>query len=52
MMAKKKAQPTKHSAVQRELRTPKYQVRVVENKNKYRRSRDKTIGIEDFRKVA
>ncbi|MBQ0762453.1 hypothetical protein [Marinobacter psychrophilus] len=51
-MAKKKAQPTKHSAVQRELRTPKYQMRVVENKSKYRRSRDKTTRVEDFRKAA
>jgi hypothetical protein len=51
-MVKKKAQPTKHSAVQRELRTPKYQMRVVESKRQYRRSRDKTARTEDFRKAA
>ena len=31
-MAKKKAVPTKHSAVQRDLKTPKYRMRVVEDK--------------------
>lgn len=51
-MAKKKAKPTKHSAVQRELRTPKYQMRVVEDKSKYRRHRDKSVRMEDFRKAA
>lgn len=51
-MAKKKAQPTKHSAVQRELRTPKYQMRVVEDKSKYSRSRNKNVQMEDFRKAA
>jgi len=51
-MAKKKAQPTKHSAVQRELRSPKYQMRVVQSKSKYRRNRDKTVRMEDFRKAA
>lgn len=52
MMTKKKAKPTKHSAVQRELRTPKYQMRVVEDKSKYRRNRDKSVRMEDFRKAA
>ncbi|MBK1873821.1 hypothetical protein FE848_11345 [Marinobacter sp. 1-3A] len=51
-MAKKKAMPTKHSAVQRELKTPKYQMRVVEDKSKYRRNRDKSLRMEDFRKAA
>ncbi|WP_298449154.1 hypothetical protein [uncultured Marinobacter sp.] len=51
-MAKKKVSPTKHSAVQRELKTPKYQMRVVEDKSKYRRSRDKNVRMEDFRKAA
>ncbi len=51
-MAKKKAMPTKHSAVQRELKTPKYQMRVVEDKSKYRRNRDKNVRMEDFRKAA
>tara|TARA_R110001592_G_scaffold134538_2_gene350304 strand:- start:561 stop:770 length:210 start_codon:yes stop_codon:yes gene_type:complete len=51
-MTKKKAKPTEHSAVQRELRTPKYQMRVVEDKSKYRRNRDKSVRMEDFRKAA
>ena len=51
-MAKKKAKPTKHSAVKRELKTPKYQVRVMEDKSKYRRNRDKNVRMEEFRKVA
>ncbi len=51
-MAKKKARPTQHSAVQRDLRTPKYQMRVVEDKTKYRRNRDKAVSIGDFRKAA
>jgi len=51
-MAKKKATPTKHSAVQRDLKTPKYQMRVIENKSKYRRNRDKSVQMEDFRKAA
>ena len=52
IMAKKKAAPTKHSAVQRDLKTPKYQMRVIENKSKYRRNRDKSVRMEDFRKAA
>ena len=51
-MAKKRAKPTQHSAVQRELRTPKYHMRVVEDKSKYKRKRDKAVRIEDFRKAA
>lgn len=51
-MAKKKAIPTKDSAVQRDLKTPKYRMRVVEDKSKYRRNRDKSVRIEDFRKAA
>src|SRR5690554_3887246 len=51
-MAKKRAKPTQHSAVQRELRTPKYQMRVVEDKRKYSRNRDKSVRMEDFRKAA
>lgn len=51
-MAKKQAKATQHSAVQRELRTPKYQMRVVEDKSKYKRKRDKTVRMEDFRKAA
>ncbi|MCR8916268.1 hypothetical protein FDP08_09265 [Marinobacter panjinensis] len=51
-MAKKRAKPTQHSAIQRELKTPKYQMRVVEDKSKYKRKRDKVVQIEDFRKAA
>tara|TARA_R110001599_G_scaffold335612_2_gene552768 strand:+ start:1473 stop:1709 length:237 start_codon:yes stop_codon:yes gene_type:complete len=51
-MAKKRAKPTQHSAVQRDLKTPKYQMRVVEDKSKYKRKRDKAVRIEDFRKAA
>ncbi|MDO6443098.1 MULTISPECIES: hypothetical protein [unclassified Marinobacter] len=51
-MAKRKAKPTKHSAVQRDLKTPKYQMRVVEDKSKYSRRRDKSVRMEDFRKAA
>lgn len=51
-MAKRRATPTKHSAVQRELRTPKYQMRIVDDKTRYKRSRDKQVRVEDFRKAA
>ena len=51
-MARKRAKATQHSAVRRELRTPKYQTRVVEDKSRYKRSRDKVVGVEDFRKAA
>lgn len=51
-MAKTRAKPTQHSAVHRDLRTPKYQMRVVEDKSRYNRKRDKTVRSEDFRKAA
>ena len=51
-MARKRAKATQHSAVQRDLRSPKYQMRVVEDKTKYKRSRDKTVRSEGFRKAA
>lgn len=51
-MAKRRAQPTQHSAVRRELRTPKYQLRIVEDKTRYNRKRDKQARSEDFRKAA
>ncbi|MDR9425163.1 MAG: hypothetical protein ACQEW7_14600 [Pseudomonadota bacterium] len=51
-MARKRAKATQHSAVQRELRTPKYQMRVVEDKTRYKRTRDKAVRREDFRKAA
>lgn len=51
-MAKKRAKPTQESAIKRELKTPKYQMRVVEDKTRYKRKRDKTVRSEDFRKAA
>lgn len=51
-MAKKRAKPTQESAIKRDLKTPKYQMRVVEDKSKYRRSRDKAVRMEGFRKAA
>ena len=51
-MSQRKRKPTQHSQVQRELRTPKYRQRVVEDKTKYSRKRDKAVRSEDFRKAA
>ncbi|WP_372965709.1 hypothetical protein [Marinobacter sp.] len=51
-MAKKRARPTQESAVKRDLKTPKYQMRVVESKTRYKRQRDKVARMEDFRKAA
>lgn len=51
-MARRRAAPTKHSAVHHDLRTPKYRMRVVEDKTKYKRPRDKQVRSEDFRKAA
>ncbi|MFY0665946.1 MAG: hypothetical protein JXQ97_15090 [Natronospirillum sp.] len=51
-MSKKKRQPTQHSQVERELRTPKYRLRVVSDKTQYDRKRDKKPSAEDFQKAA
>lgn len=51
-MARKKRTPTHHSQVQRDLRSPLYQMRVVKEKTRYNRKRDKTVRSEDFRKAA
>lgn len=51
-MAKKKRQPTQRSQVERELRTPKYRLRVVSDKTQYDRQRDKKVRSEDFQKAA
>lgn len=51
-MARKRAKPIQESAIKRELKTPKYQMRVVEDKTRYKRQRDKTVRMEDFRKAA
>ena len=51
-MAKKRAKPTQESAIKRDLKTPKYQMRVVEDKTKYKRQRNKNLRAEDFRKAA
>lgn len=47
-----KRKTTQHSAVRRDLRTPKYQMRVVENQKPYKRSRDKSVRPEEFLKAA
>lgn len=47
-----KGKATQHSAIRRDLRSPKYQMRVVENKKSYKRSRDKGVRSEEFRKSA
>lgn len=51
-MASKRAKPTQESAIKRDLKTPKYQMRVVADKSKYKRQRDKCVRAEDFRKAA
>lgn len=51
-MARKRARPTQESAVRRDLNTPKYRMRVVEDKTKYKRQRNKCARLEDFRKAA
>lgn len=51
-MAKKRATPTRESAVKRDLRTPKYQIRIVEDKTRYNRKKMGKISPEGFRKVA
>lgn len=51
-MARKRVRPTQESAIKRELKTPKYQMRVVEDKTKYKRQRNKKLLAEDFRKAA
>ncbi|PHQ27429.1 hypothetical protein CLH62_07640 [Marinobacter guineae] len=51
-MAKKRAKPTQESAIKRDLKTPKYQMRVVEDKTRYKRQRGKAVRAEDFRKAA
>jgi len=51
-MAKKKGRPTAESAVQRDLRTPKYRMRVVEDKSKYNRKKHKRVSMEGFPKAA
>ncbi|WP_213478196.1 hypothetical protein [Marinobacter lipolyticus] len=51
-MARKQAKPTQESAAKRDLKTPKYRMRVVEDKSKYKRQRDKVVRVEGFRKAA
>ena len=51
-MAKKKRQPTQQSAIKRDLRTPKYQSRVVESAVAYqRRQKHLKKGLESFAKL-
>lgn len=51
-MARKRVTPTQESAIKRDLKSPKYRMRVVEDKSRYRRQRDKAVRMEDFRKAA
>jgi hypothetical protein len=52
-MAKKKPQPTNESLVKRDLRTPKYKLRVVENEVRAYNRKPKHKGrIESFPKLA
>lgn len=51
-MAKLKTQPTAESAVKRDLRTPKYRMRVVESKATYQRQPKHKNRMESFPKLA
>ncbi|MFE8071130.1 hypothetical protein QQM79_08725 [Marinobacteraceae bacterium S3BR75-40.1] len=51
-MSRSKRKPTQHSQVQRDLHSPLYRMRVVKDKSKYSRKRDKAVRSEDFRKAA
>ncbi|MHA7880491.1 MAG: hypothetical protein ACX931_11905 [Saccharospirillum sp.] len=51
-MARKQPTKTQHSQVRRELRTPKYRLRVVEDKTRYNRKRQKPVNVEGYRKAA
>ena len=50
-MAKQKSS-TQESAVKRDLRSPKYRMRVVKDKTKYDRQRMKRSGMESYQKAA
>ena len=49
---KKRAQATAHSAVRRDLRTEKYRMRVVTDKTKYNRKKNRKIRVQDCPKAA
>ena len=51
-MARKKRQTTRHSGVQRDLRTPKYRLQVVPDKRHYDRKKHKAVRLEDCPKAA
>lgn len=51
-MAKSKQTRTQHSQVRRDLRSPKYRMRVVEDKTKYNRNRLKDESAEGLQKAA
>ena len=44
--------PTAESAVKRDLRSPKYRMRVVSNKTRYDRKKHKKVRLEDCPKAA
>jgi len=47
-----KNSPTNESAVKRDLRSPKYRMRVVKDKTKYDRKSMKRSGMESYQKAA
>lgn len=51
-MSKQQKTSTQHSKVRRDLRSPKYRMRVVEDKTKYSRKRLKDESLEGFQKAA
>lgn len=51
-MSKNQKTSTQHSQVRRDLRSPKYRMRVVEDKTRYNRKRLKNASSEPYRKAA
>lgn len=49
---RKTPEPTHHSAVRRDLRTPKFRMQVVPDKRRYNRKRDKPVKLEGWPKAA
>lgn len=45
---RRKAKATEHSQIRRDLRTPKYRMRVVEDKTKYARRKHKKVNLEGW----
>ena len=45
---RRKARPTQHSELRRDLRSPKYRMRVVEDKRHYNRKKHKKVALEGW----